>query len=112
MILLYYSTFTASMTKVVYDIDGDDSIKRQITLVEDAQAAIAQGLVPGRFLVQFFPFLRHVPAWLPGAEFKRLSNKWMAAACSAKWEPFAEMKKSLVSCSCEIWCDASLKASS
>ncbi|RDX45842.1 cytochrome P450 [Lentinus brumalis] len=88
-------TFTASMTKVVYDIDGEDSIKRQITLVEDAQAAIAQGLVPGRFLVQFFPFLRHVPAWLPGAEFKRLSNKWMAAACSAKWEPFAEMKKSL-----------------
>lgn len=89
------------MTKLVYGIDGDDSIKREITLVANAQAAIAQGLVPGRFLVQSFPFLRHVPAWLPGAEFRRLSNKWMAAAWSAKYEPFAEMKKSLVRCLCE-----------
>ncbi|TFK92562.1 cytochrome P450 [Polyporus arcularius HHB13444] len=88
-------TFTASLTKVVYDIDGDRSITRQITLVEDAQEGVAQGLVPGKFLVQFLPFLRHVPAWLPGAEFKRLSNKWQAAAWSAKREPFAEVKKAL-----------------
>ena len=68
-----------------------------MALVEDAQEGIALGLVPGRFLVQFLPFLRHVPAWLPGAGFKRLSNKWRAAARSAKDVPFEEVKRALVS---------------
>lgn len=85
------------MTKVVYDIEGEDKIERQITLVEDAQEGVAQGLVPGKFLVQFLPFLRHVPAWLPGAGFKCLSNKWRAAAWSAKYVPFREVKQALVS---------------
>lgn len=91
------STFTAGMTKIVYDIEGDDKIARQMALVEDAQEGIAQGLVPGRFLVQFLPFLRYMPAWLPGAGFKRLSNKWRAAARSAKYVPFEEVKRALVS---------------
>ncbi|KAI0698980.1 O-methylsterigmatocystin oxidoreductase [Cerioporus squamosus] len=90
-------TFTAGLTKVLYDIEGDESISRQITLVEHAQEGVAQGLVPGKFLVQFLPFLRYVPAWLPGAEFKRLSNKWMAASWSAKCAPFAEVKEALKS---------------
>ncbi|RPD61615.1 O-methylsterigmatocystin oxidoreductase [Lentinus tigrinus ALCF2SS1-7] len=88
-------TFTAGMTKVVYDIEGDDKIERQINLVEDAQEGVAQGLVPGKYLVQFLPFLRHIPAWFPGAEFKRLSNKWRAAAWSAKYVPFGEVKEAL-----------------
>ncbi|RPD61680.1 O-methylsterigmatocystin oxidoreductase [Lentinus tigrinus ALCF2SS1-7] len=88
-------TSTASMTKVVYDIEGDDKIERQVTLVHDAQEGVAQGLVPGKYLVQFFPFLRYVPAWFPGAEFKRLSNKWRAAAWSAKYVPYGEVKETL-----------------
>ena len=27
--------------------------------------------VPGRYWVEFFPFLRFVPAWVPGAGFQK-----------------------------------------
>lgn len=30
--------------------------------------------VPGRFLVEAFPILRYLPAWFPGAQFKRYAS--------------------------------------
>ena len=36
--------------------------------------------VPGRYWVEFFPFLRFVPAWVPGAGFQKDFAKWRHAA--------------------------------
>ncbi|RPD61614.1 cytochrome P450 [Lentinus tigrinus ALCF2SS1-6] len=83
------------MAKLLYDIDDDEDVHEYTVMVERAQEGVAQGLLPGKLLVEFFPFLRHVPAWLPCAGFKRLSRKWIAAAMHLKNESFAKFKKSM-----------------
>ncbi len=67
-----------------------------VKLSEEAAAGFNEGLVPGRFLVQFLPFLRHVPPWFPGATSQRLWAKWMAAADKVKNIPFEHAKTQLV----------------
>ena len=32
--------------------------------------------IPGAFLVDSFPVMKYIPAWFPGASFKRLARKW------------------------------------
>ena len=31
---------------------------------------------PGKYLVEVFPFLKHVPEWVPGAQWKRDVAAW------------------------------------
>ncbi|KAH6918177.1 O-methylsterigmatocystin oxidoreductase [Coprinopsis sp. MPI-PUGE-AT-0042] len=63
--------FGATLIHISYG-DGDDTYTSRIfERVEGVGRAFADMLVPGRFLVDTFPFLRHVPAWIPGAGWKR-----------------------------------------
>ncbi|KAF7979163.1 hypothetical protein HWV62_43423 [Athelia sp. TMB] len=55
------------------DIDGHDP------LVDNADEAVAQfsaATLPGTWLVDIIPILRHVPEWVPGANFKKLGREW------------------------------------
>ena len=65
-------------------------------LSEEATSGVNDGLVPGKFLAEFLPFLRHVPPWFPGATSQRLWAKWMAAGDKLKNTPFEFVKNQLV----------------
>jgi len=58
---------------------GLKALKKKDPYVTNAREA-AVGLMlaqyPGRFLVESLPFLKYVPSWFPGAEFKVLGKKW------------------------------------
>ncbi|KAI0697654.1 cytochrome P450 [Cerioporus squamosus] len=87
-------TFTAAMTKILYDSDGDEDVRQHMIMIEQAQEGVAQGMLPGRFLVESFPLLRHIPQWVPGASLTRLSKEWIAAAMHLKETPFTRYKQS------------------
>ena len=74
------STFAAAVIKIVYGFDVQDSRDTYIVQLEKAIEA-AEAFTPGRYLVEFFPFLRFVPAWVPGAGFQRR----FAAARQVSW---------------------------
>ena len=64
---------------VIYGYDvlsNDDSL---VNLVESTEQAFTVAPLP-KWLVNGFPFLRHIPSWFPGAGFKRYANamrdKW------------------------------------
>ncbi|KIY44914.1 cytochrome P450 [Fistulina hepatica ATCC 64428] len=42
-----------------------------VSLVEAAMDIFSEINAPTAFLVNFLPFLRHIPQWMPGARFKR-----------------------------------------
>ena len=84
------------MLKILYDIDVEDEDDVYVEISEQALAGAVEGLVPGKFLVEFLPFLRHVPSWLPGATSQRLWEKWMAAGERLKNVPFNHTKTKLV----------------
>ncbi|KAI0643133.1 CyP450 monooxygenase [Trametes meyenii] len=60
--------FTATSLKVIYDIDVASEDDERVQLVEDAVQAVKL-LTPGSLMIEFFPFLRHAPGWVPGAGF-------------------------------------------
>ncbi|KAJ7644765.1 cytochrome P450 oxidoreductase [Roridomyces roridus] len=53
--------------------DGNDPI---VNLVEVASQDFYQATKPGAWFVDIFPWLKHVPAWMPGAGFKKTGAKF------------------------------------
>ena len=66
--------------KVVYGISVESTDDLYVKIADEAMEGPVEGLVPGRFLVEFLPFLRHIPTWFPLATSQRLWAKWQAAA--------------------------------
>ncbi|KAF9043024.1 putative monooxygenase [Panaeolus papilionaceus] len=42
---------------------------------------------PGRFLVDFIPWLQYLPPWLPGTGFLQTAKKWKNTFDDATWKP-------------------------
>ena len=91
----YRSTFSATMVKLVYDIDMADEEDPLISTI-DAAIAAGDGLTPGRYLVELFPFLRHVPPWLPGAGFRKQLAEWLRDVETMRDQAYEKTKKALV----------------
>jgi hypothetical protein len=65
--------------------DLDDPL---VHLTELVNEQFARASIPGAFLVDILPFLRHVPEWFPGAGWKRLGREWGANARALVNTPF------------------------
>ena len=73
---------------VVYGMRDADENDKYITIAERGAAVFSEVAAPGRYLAELFPALAYVPAWLPGARFKRDAAKWaqdMTALREVPW---------------------------
>src|SRR6188768_608544 len=59
-----------------------------IALVEETLHEINKAGFPGTYLVDLFPLLKHVPAWIPGAGFQKVAERNRALNKRFKDEPF------------------------
>ena len=91
------STFAAALLKIGYGIDLEDEENDLVRVVDEGLEAAAQAFVPGRFLIDYLPFLEYVPAWLPGAEFKTLFARWWDANDRIRKMPFNHRNTAFVS---------------
>ena len=99
MLIITDSTFAASVLKIVYGIHAEDVNNRYLKLAEESMDPIANALVPGKFLVEHLPILKHVPSWFPGAGWKGLFIRWRDSRYRAKTLPLEYVKKGMV----RIW---------
>ncbi|KAI1794923.1 cytochrome P450 [Ganoderma leucocontextum] len=88
-------TFAASMLKTVYGIDVAEHGDTIIEVIDTAMEGVAVGLTPGAFLVEYLPFLRHIPEWLPGAGFQKKLRRWRDASHEMVEMPFAQAKATM-----------------
>ena len=86
----------SALMKIIYGIEVEDENDFYVQISEAGVAGVVEGLVPGKFLVEFLPFLRYIPPWFPGATSQRLWAKWKAAANRLKNVPFEHSKAILV----------------
>ncbi|KAF8882087.1 cytochrome P450 [Infundibulicybe gibba] len=63
-----------------------------IMTAEKAVEGIAEAGVPGAFLVDFIPILKYVPAWMPGAGFKRKAARWRDLGFEMSEKPWGFVK--------------------
>ncbi|PLB46101.1 cytochrome P450 oxidoreductase OrdA-like protein [Aspergillus steynii IBT 23096] len=60
-----------------------------IELAEAIGERFNKAIEPGLWLVDSFPFLKHVPKWMPGAEFKRKAEAWRKLLTALAEKPYA-----------------------
>ena len=91
------STFSASIVKTTYGVDVAPDNDKNVALMEKVLQSV-QAFAPGRFLVQYFPVLGHVPTWFPvaGPQLLELAP-WRAAAREVKQAMYEKTKEDIVS---------------
>ncbi|TFY52513.1 hypothetical protein EVJ58_g9976 [Rhodofomes roseus] len=68
-IMMAYSVFA-----VAYGYRPQSDNDELLLMIKKMMEDFAVFATPGNFLVDILPFLKHVPAWFPGAEFKRFGE--------------------------------------
>ncbi|CAE7149731.1 unnamed protein product [Rhizoctonia solani] len=64
------------LLSVVYGYEVVASDDKLVEVVETAVAGFAQAAMISNYYVNVIPWLQHIPAWFPGAEWKRKVNVW------------------------------------
>ena len=92
----FNSAFAATIMSVAYDISVKESDDPYILNAEEALNGLAEAGIPGAFLVDLIPILKHVPDWFPGAGFKRKAARWRRANAEVAERPFQFVAKQMV----------------
>ncbi|OJT02060.1 O-methylsterigmatocystin oxidoreductase [Trametes pubescens] len=90
-------TLSATNMKVLYGLDAHQDENREfIERVQDALLCTSE-LATQMHPVDYVPFLRHVPGWVPGAGFQYTLARCKAAVLDVREVPFTKMRAAYVS---------------
>ncbi|KAF9498666.1 cytochrome P450 [Pleurotus eryngii] len=67
-----------------------------IELADKATKQFSLATAPGGWMVDFIPWLRHVPDWVPGTEFKQKAKAWSCTLNAMVDQPFEFVRKQMV----------------
>ncbi|KDQ62322.1 hypothetical protein JAAARDRAFT_30217 [Jaapia argillacea MUCL 33604] len=87
--------FITTIIAITYGINVTDKNDKLVTVSEAAVESVNLAVVPGAFLVDFVPILKYIPAWFPGAGFKRKAEEWRLLKDRFINEPFDATKEAL-----------------
>jgi hypothetical protein len=90
------STFAATVMRIGYGIDVQESDDPYISIAEEALNGAAEAGIPGAFWVDMFPILKYVPSWFPGAGFQKKAARWREATNTMADKPFRHVQEQLV----------------
>lgn len=88
----------AIIVKIVYGHIVAEKGDSYVALADAALEGIVQAGIFGSFLVDYIPILKYVPAWMPGASFKRKARKWRLQSQALLERPFEIVKQKMVRC--------------
>ena len=86
-----------TIMSVAYGISVEPKDDLYINTAEKGVHPLVVAGVPGTFLVDTIPLLKHVPAWMPGAGFQRKAREWRKLARDMVELPYQAAKKHIVS---------------
>ena len=100
MIEIRHSTLGSSILKAVYGINCATADDSYLVTAYTTTEIISQCLVPGKWIMEFLPFLRHVPTWIPGTTGQRLFKYSKEMHRKVKNATYDYVKANPVSCFC------------
>lgn len=68
-----------------------------VVMAEEAMIGGSLAAIPGAFWIDFLPFLRHIPSWVPGAKFKQHAEKYLPYVVNMRYKPYQDVKAAVVS---------------
>ncbi|KAG6856468.1 hypothetical protein H0H87_004047 [Tephrocybe sp. NHM501043] len=72
------STAGSIILRISHGYDVKETNDPFVELADKATEQFALCTVPGAFMVDILPILRHIPAWFPGASFQKKATEWSA----------------------------------
>ncbi|EJD40887.1 cytochrome P450 [Auricularia subglabra TFB-10046 SS5] len=75
------------------DIDKDSDY---LTLCDAGVQSMVEAGVPGTYAVDWIGWLKYIPAWVPGAHFKRKARDWRRLSESMLLKPFEHAQAALL----------------
>lgn len=81
---------------VVYGIKIANMDDPYVSSAEDSLDGIAAAGVPGSFVVDLVPILKHMPGWIPGANFQRYATHVRAVNGDMIYKPWNAVKNNNV----------------
>ena len=105
---------------ITYDIEVQPENDPFVAISQEVVHAVKAAFIPSAFWVvsssntwhkhsireqDFFPWLKYIPAWFPGAGFRRKARKWSAEVRQMIEQPYAVAKQKFVCCcfQSEVW---------
>jgi len=73
---------------VVYGYQTEPRDDRYLLLAEKVLVAFSQASQPGAWLVDIMPWIRHLPDWFPGTNFKQIAAHWSRLYLDASEGPY------------------------
>lgn len=68
-----------------------------VVVAEMAAEGGSKALMPGAYWVEFMPFLRYLPSWVPGTSFRALVDEYAPYVIAMRDKPFADVQAAIVS---------------
>ncbi|KAJ3483939.1 hypothetical protein NLI96_g5970 [Meripilus lineatus] len=87
--------FVAMIVNITYGIKIDDLNDEYVVVAREAVEGVVRAGVPGAFWIEYLPFLKSIPSWVPGATFKRVSEYYKPLVQRMIHPPFQFVKDSL-----------------
>ncbi|OCH91504.1 CyP450 monooxygenase [Obba rivulosa] len=78
----------AQILSILYGIKAAEKDDEFISIMERGMRGVVIAFHSGSFLVDYLPFLKYVPAWMPGASFKKKAAKWKVDCLAMKQLPW------------------------
>ncbi|KAF7980657.1 hypothetical protein HWV62_37069 [Athelia sp. TMB] len=88
---------SATILEIAYGIRAEKDQDPHIRAAELGMKYTSDGLTPGRYLVDTLPWLRFVPAWVPGASFQAIGREGRKFIKAAFSDPFDEVTEAIAS---------------
>ncbi|TCD66269.1 hypothetical protein EIP91_001598 [Steccherinum ochraceum] len=84
------------VTSFIFDITYGKKITglddEYVTMAQTALEGISEACIPGIYWVEYLPFLRYIPSWLPGTVSRRLGDKFSPFVLGMRDKPWSEVK--------------------
>ncbi|THH27824.1 hypothetical protein EUX98_g6368 [Antrodiella citrinella] len=84
------------VTSVIFSIVYGKQIKSMddeyVILAQRGIEGISQACIPGIYWVEYLPFLRYVPSWVPSTTSRQLADKYKPYVLGVRDKPYQEVK--------------------
>ena len=84
--------------RVSYGIEVDDPHHELVVLEENLVKTFTDAFIPGKYLVEALPLLRHLPTWFPGTQFHKDAAAYKKVIAESLDKPFNVMLNNMVRC--------------
>lgn len=73
-------------------------------LAEMSMKGFSLAHIPGAYWVEYFPFLRYIPSWFPGARFQKIAETYKPFVEGMIQKPYEDVLRGMVGTACnQAW---------